>query len=274
MSGLVVPSLLDHPGVSPVWPDVRDDPERTVEESCCAATAELAAARHQTPGDWLADYAGRLLGIVAPGAACWAVIARQNTIRGDWTIQGVGFRRPGEPGFRKAAMELPTGWFDRVRDAGELTADEVGAEAPAGDAVLTFLRSLGVHRRVRCARVLKRATHPRWLITDLGGLDAGWRVTSTCAHALLALSLGAARAYSSTFLRLEAARDSLISRLPAPTRDTLALLAQGLTEAQIARRVGRSPHTVHDHAKQVYRALGVTNRAELRALWMGESAPD
>lgn len=41
------------------------------------------------------------------------------------------------------------------------------------------------------------------------------------------------------------------------------LLAEGMTEEAAADRLCLSPHTVHDHAKHIYRLLGVHSRVEL-----------
>ena len=41
----------------------------------------------------------------------------------------------------------------------------------------------------------------------------------------------------------------------------LGLLAQGLTNKEIARRMGISPKTVGNHVEHLYAKLGVTNRA-------------
>lgn len=48
--------------------------------------------------------------------------------------------------------------------------------------------------------------------------------------------------------------------------EVLALLLEGLSEEDIGRRLYRSKHTVHDHAKRIYAGLGVNTRPELMAL--------
>lgn len=54
--------------------------------------------------------------------------------------------------------------------------------------------------------------------------------------------------------------------LPPRLAETLAALFEGLPEKEIARRMGLSPHTVHDYVKTLYRRFRVQSRAELVAL--------
>jgi DNA-binding CsgD family transcriptional regulator len=57
--------------------------------------------------------------------------------------------------------------------------------------------------------------------------------------------------------------------LPPRLRDTLAALAEGLSEKQVAGRLGISAHTVHEYTKALYRRFGVQSRAELLARHLG-----
>jgi DNA-binding CsgD family transcriptional regulator len=57
--------------------------------------------------------------------------------------------------------------------------------------------------------------------------------------------------------------------LPPRLRDTLAALAEGLSEKQVAERLRLSPHTVHEYTKALYRRFGVQSRAELLARHLG-----
>jgi len=43
-------------------------------------------------------------------------------------------------------------------------------------------------------------------------------------------------------------------------RSILEMIAEGMQDKQIARELGISPGTVKNHAKKIYRALGVGNR--------------
>lgn len=49
-------------------------------------------------------------------------------------------------------------------------------------------------------------------------------------------------------------------------REIAELAGQALTNQQIAGRLGRSPHTVNYHLRQIFQKLGITSRVELAAL--------
>jgi two-component system nitrate/nitrite response regulator NarL len=52
-------------------------------------------------------------------------------------------------------------------------------------------------------------------------------------------------------------------------REVLDMLVEGLTVPEIAGRLNRSPHTVHDHVKSLHRKLGAKSRGELVAAALG-----
>ncbi|HYF15177.1 MAG TPA: helix-turn-helix transcriptional regulator [Phycisphaerales bacterium] len=55
--------------------------------------------------------------------------------------------------------------------------------------------------------------------------------------------------------------------------EVLDLLIEGYTVGEIAANLHRSPHTVHDHVKSLYRKVGVDSRADVvRAAMGGRSA--
>jgi ATP/maltotriose-dependent transcriptional regulator MalT len=112
-------------------------------------------------------------------------------------------------------------------------------------------------------------------LAELRGAEAQSAEAMAClaeARAILA-DLGAAPALA----RAEALADRLAAHQPAPSPTSaptslpfgltareaavLALLAEGLTDLQIAARLFVSPHTVNGHTKAIYGKLGVTSRA-------------
>lgn len=57
--------------------------------------------------------------------------------------------------------------------------------------------------------------------------------------------------------------------LTAREREIMNLIAQGLTNAQIAGRFVLSEKTVKNHVNRIYAKLGASNRAQATALWLG-----
>ncbi len=68
-------------------------------------------------------------------------------------------------------------------------------------------------------------------------------------------------------VQLAAARPDLLGKISPAQHKVLELLLTGLTEPQIAERLDRSRHTVHDHTKAIYASLGVSTRVQLVLLF-------
>ncbi|MGD9688288.1 MAG: LuxR C-terminal-related transcriptional regulator [Phycisphaerales bacterium] len=61
----------------------------------------------------------------------------------------------------------------------------------------------------------------------------------------------------------------LLAQVSPIQREILPMLAEGRTEREIAGRMHRSPHTIHDHVKTIYAILGISSRVELLDAWHG-----
>lgn len=65
----------------------------------------------------------------------------------------------------------------------------------------------------------------------------------------------------------------LIRKLSGRERQVAALILEGLTYKQIARRLNISPGTVAQYVQRIFARLTISNRTMLEAMWGGEVAP-
>ncbi len=61
----------------------------------------------------------------------------------------------------------------------------------------------------------------------------------------------------------EGQRLRLDVHLSPPQAEVLNLIADGMTEDEVANQTGRSYHTVHNHVRMIYKLYGVHSRSEL-----------
>ncbi len=76
------------------------------------------------------------------------------------------------------------------------------------------------------------------------------------------------------FYRLQMLGEGIgIATAPLTPTEHIVLggVLQGLSEKEVAVANGQSPHTTHDHIKNIYRKYGVSSRTALMALWLGKS---
>ncbi len=86
---------------------------------------------------------------------------------------------------------------------------------------------------------------------------------------LEAIGPSIARAYALQVGATAARRAAMLARTSVSQRRIFELMIEGMTERQIGQMVHRSVHTVHDHVKSIYAAMGVGSRFELLQLWHG-----
>ena len=104
-----------------------------------------------------------------------------------------------------------------------------------------------------------------YLTKDLGG-DALLRAIRGLRRGDLAMSRGHAATVMEHLSRTARSRppasDATDAMLSSREQDVLRLLAEGLTDREIAAGLAISPRTVESHVSSVLRKLGVRNRAE------------
>lgn len=64
----------------------------------------------------------------------------------------------------------------------------------------------------------------------------------------------------------EPTAERLVGTLTERQKEVACLLTEGLTEAEVARRLFVSPSTVHEHVRHIYDRLGCRRQAQLVAL--------
>lgn len=156
------------------------------------------------------------------------------------------------------------------------------AEAPAPPAPHSkhMLPLMHGHTRLCVSQDPLRALAPKlllqldWMIDSDARIPAPFLETQEWRDLPRQVTLAVQVALRYSLLRLRQHRSDLLLRLAPPQRPVLPLLAEGLSQRQIADRLGRSLHTVHDHVKGAYAALGISARHQLFVLWNGGNLSD
>jgi DNA-binding CsgD family transcriptional regulator len=251
--------------------------------SCCQLVSNLHTIPSADAVAWLSRAAAGVSSLIRPGTACWIMDASLDEATANWSVHAFAiegsanaeaarcFREQAARGFAAEDATFPPAREFGVPSSFCLPREDIYPGASWGASKYRRLcAEAGVRDFARCVVELDHQSPRRWLVVEVQGLDAGWSADTDVLRVLGALSQGISRAYEHRFLRLERLRASLTERISPAGHAVLPLLAEGLSEAEIGRRIHRSTHTVHDHVKQIYRVLGVTSRLELRDVWMGE----
>lgn len=125
----------------------------------------------------------------------------------------------------------------------------------------------GMHDFARALLPFEGEDGPRALVVQFDGFDPEWAPEPDTTRCLKALSRHIVDGYRRVFIAPQRHRRELLDRLSDAQREVAPFLATEMTEGQIADALGRSPHTIHDHIKLIYKHWGVRNRVGLRELW-------
>lgn len=213
----------------------------------------------------------------APVGAWMALVTQAQRIE---SRRVVGLAQVGYPGFSPEQVAdvahgvclNPSTWSEViVRQVGG--SPVLGSQArvvqvpSASDQAVRVTTPLG--RFVRGVVPIAPAGDGRALLWQVDGKLGGWTPTGQDAAAGEGLSLALPQAYTQTVHRRGTQREKLTRAVSASQSQILPLLAKGLSQRQISQRVSRSLHTVHDHVKGIYAALGIKSRYQLYVLWNG-----
>jgi DNA-binding CsgD family transcriptional regulator len=126
---------------------------------------------------------------------------------------------------------------------------------------------LGLHEFALAILPLPNDKQHRTIVIQIDALTPEWNPEDNAILELRALHRPLIQSFHEQFLSLETQRESLMGKLSPTQRQLVPLLARGLTEEAIGVIIKRSKHTVHDHAKRIYRAWNISSRHELKQLW-------
>lgn len=255
-------------------------------DRCLAASAPLFCEAGELEL-WLTLVAGQVVsfyntdraaGAGVPGpVGAWAAVVEQAVPSLTEPSRVLGVSTSGYAGFSpeqavdiaaKAAVAAVRG---RGRSAAGETAGAIATSActtaqPADEAVRATT-PLGAF--VRAVSVVPAPRSTRYVVWQVDGRAGQWVPSGQDTAAAELLGSCIARAYALTHIRRERHRASLLSSVSVSQAPILPLLAEGLSQRQIAERTGRSLHTVHDHVKGIYGSLGIKSRHQLYVLWNG-----
>ena len=211
------------------------------------------------------------------GISCGSVIATTFAARQPERVDRLVLYGSYAHGGALAPPGAQAGMIDLVRShwglGSRLLTDVFGPNWSAEDrAVFTAFqrahpRQLVVHRehdramRLRCAREVAALLPHADLVTLPGDEHLPWHGDGDAVLRVMAPFLG----IKGPPAPASAADARAVAELSAREREVLGLVAQGLSDAQIAERLVISPHTVHRHVANILTKLRLPTRAAAAA---------
>ena len=244
-----------------------DAPARAMIAKACGVVGAALTSDAAAPEQWLRQICAQLVELLEGRAAAVACVRGPGGFEGESTVLYAG--AAGAPS--REAVETALA---------ELASCEIGARAVSRSQSISdrvwqlsgVRRSRAAHGLFEYARagaeidlVEGRGT----LVIEVEGLTAQWQPDDLTLAAIEAVAPAMARGFAKRFIDIERRRRLLLDRLSEPQKLIAPLLAAGCTEREVAERIERSAHTVHEHTREIYRAFGVRSRMEMRDLWYG-----
>lgn len=254
----------------------------TILQHAARLTEAIAGLPAVATLDWCDDAARCLL--LAPGALTSGVFIATLTTSGRITdMEAAGFAtRESDPAARDRMLALRSraeslrsiGWSPATEQALAGPAGGVLAELPGGAAWRSGpLAPFGEHHPDHQLVIAHASIGPDAAGRSIVALAA---TETPSARDVAALFLAIAPVLARrVFLAIGADRATRCQWLSPKEQVVLDLLTLGDSVREIADKMGRSPHTVHDHVKSLHRKLGASSRGELvaRALGRARSRP-
>lgn len=265
--------------------------DQSLAATCAALACEAFVGDAPGPRAWLGAMASGVARHAGPGTLTTLTIAE--TIPGTLAWHTVHHAVDGDPAPSPGLLEalgaeaeagFPNDDFaahaghrgDHPRRSSGPRRALMGDERWFGTTYAAFRRPLGLHEFVRAVVPFSDVDAPRVMVLQIDLTRPDTQPTDRHVTLVGALAPVFQRAYHARFIALRQHRRATLARLTRAQAIVLPHLVEGLSESEVAREIGRSAHTVHDHTKTIYQTLGVNSRLQLRDLWFGRrpGAPD
>ncbi|MCA9303149.1 MAG: helix-turn-helix transcriptional regulator [Phycisphaerales bacterium] len=251
------------------------------------ANADAVCALMMLPAVTTNDWTSRAAEAVArlhpgPSRACVMLVAGEvsGTEDGSFRIESVGvcagegngqdsagsdegltmrvrLERVRNFGFARTPLMMQDGFVGRMsglsRSWRETSLGRVWAGVPAGEVLIGVCPIEGVPGSMVVCMYAGDAHTPECSLQAFGAVMA----VLTKQTAMMYRSMGCT--------------DGVLRWLTAREQDVLDALVDGLSVREIADRLGRSRHTMHDHVKNLHKKLNASCRGELVAAALGHS---
>ncbi len=130
-----------------------------------------------------------------------------------------------------------------------------------------FRKECGVFEFVRAIFPYEIDENAAMVLFELDGTDSDWRPSGELVAVFGEITRSIFDRYHQRFTQRELYRNQLLNLLTPMQQAIAPLLATEMSEPEIALRLRRSRHTIHDHTKAIYKAWRINARAQLRDKW-------
>lgn len=259
-----------------------DAPARAMIAKACGMVGAALTSDAANPEQWLTQTCAQLVDLVEGRAAALACLRSAASFDEALRLLHAGAAGMPSPEAREASLAAlakgdaapTTGIAGGLGAARALARSQIMSDRvwqASGERRARM--AIGLFEFARASAAVDLVDGPGLLTIQLDGLTAQWRPDDLTLAALEAVAPAMARGYLKRFIAPERRKRQLLDRLSDSQKLIAPLLASGLTEREVAERLERSMHTIHEHTREIYRAFGVRSRMELRDLWLGVEAP-
>ncbi len=250
--------------------------------ACCDAVGRIFALREISEDSWLraASEALRHIEGDVDAAAAEIIVAEARDIQHRlWRVIHSAISRPDELDIDASSLadrivQDERRWLIDASSALEpprffLRHDRVSDESWRTHSLRAARETFGLFDYARATMRLPGSVGPIAIIVQISGCSREWRPNERTRSALVAAAPLAAAAFARAFVEPAVRKKNLLEMLSGAQRSVAELMVSNVKESEIARRLDRSRHTIHDHVKAIHKAWGVGSRLEALLVWDG-----